>query len=285
MLNAVLNGLHSFAAVESLSTVPIESLEGASYKPGGGALPEVIPTPAVSAAEKPTAKKRAKKTSAASKDDDKKPAAKKGTKKKEKKVKPPSDPASIARAAVAAAEASKKAHRAIEAGPSSVAALPAAAASANSNALVPTATNSTSKAIATGAKARFVIPKPGVNGAVSGVLNGKRFVLTGVFPEVGGGTGLNLGKDRMTNLIESFGGKVTGSVSGKTDYVVVGRSPGASKVGKAHSNGIPMLDILSLERLIYGRVQHDQIANEPPPRIESFSSGYGGNGLLTRGEF
>jgi hypothetical protein len=69
------------------------------------------------------------------------------------------------------------------------------------------------------------------------------------------------------------------------DYVVVGRSPGASKVGKAHSNGIPMLDVQSLERLIYGRLQLDQIANEPPPRIESFSSGYGGNGLLTRGEY
>ena len=33
-------------------------------------------------------------------------------------------------------------------------------------------------------------------------------------------------------MIESFGGRVTGSVSGKTDYLVVGKAPGASKVNK-----------------------------------------------------
>lgn len=66
------------------------------------------------------------------------------------------------------------------------------------------------------------------------------------------------------------------------DYVVVGREPGASKVGKAHQRGLPLLDILSLQRLLLGHAQLENIANEPPPRIESFSSGYGGNGLLTR---
>ena len=66
------------------------------------------------------------------------------------------------------------------------------------------------------AKTHFQIPRPGVNGAVAGALDGKRFVLTGVFPELGGGAGLTLGKDKMKKMIESFGGKVTGSVSGKT---------------------------------------------------------------------
>ena len=65
-----------------------------------------------------------------------------------------------------------------------------------------------------------------MNGAIGGVLDGKRLVLTGVFPELGGGTGLSLGKDRTTAMIESFGGKVTSAVSGKTDFVLVGKDPG-----------------------------------------------------------
>jgi hypothetical protein len=35
--------------------------------------------------------------------------------------------------------------------------------------------------------------------------------------------GLNLGKDKLKGLVESFGGKVTGSVSGLTNYLVVGK--------------------------------------------------------------
>lgn len=67
-----------------------------------------------------------------------------------------------------------------------------------------------------GGKVRFEIPRPGVNGAVPNVLAGKKFVLTGIFPEVGGGSGLDLGKERAKQMIESFGGRVTTGVSGKT---------------------------------------------------------------------
>ena len=38
---------------------------------------------------------------------------------------------------------------------------------------------------------------------------------TGTFPELGGGAGLELGKARCRDMIEAFGGRVTGSVSGK----------------------------------------------------------------------
>ena len=289
MLNAVLSGSHSLADVESMPALVVESFEGTSYKSGGGVLP-ALSTTAASQSNNPAAasvkKRTEKKPSAAAKSIAKKPSAK--TTVKTKKVKPPpSDRASVASAALAAAAASKHANRAIKAATASDAIVPAAAGMSTSSAMVPaTARSSTSTALSTGgAKARFTIPRPGVNGAISGIFNGKKFVLTGVFPEVGGGSGLNLGKDRMTQIIESFGGKVTGSVSGKTNYVVIGRSPGASKVGKAHQRGLPLLDILSLERLIYGRTQLEQIADEPPPRIESFSSGYGGNGLLTGGDY
>ncbi len=64
-------------------------------------------------------------------------------------------------------------------------------------------------------------------------LSGKTFVLTGTLP--------TLSRTEAKALIEQAGGKVTGSVSQKTSYVVVGAEPG-SKLAKAESLGIPILD-------------------------------------------
>lgn len=87
-------------------------------------------------------------------------------------------------------------------------------------------------------KARFVVPVPGKNGAASSdSLKGQTVVLTGVFPEIGGGAGLSLGKDRAKRLLESFGARVTSSVSGKTTLLVVGKAPGYSKVRRALVSG------------------------------------------------
>lgn len=127
-----------------------------------------------------------------------------------------------------------------------------------------------------GKKAKFTIPRPGVNGGVAGVLNGKRFVLTGIFPEVGGGTGLTLGKDRTKDMIESFGGVVTSAVSGKTDFVLMGQEPGRSKVSKADERGIPLIDLIVLNRLLLGQATLEATASAPPPRITHFSAGYAG---------
>lgn len=70
---------------------------------------------------------------------------------------------------------------------------------------------------------RYVIPRPGIDGALAESLSGRTFVLTGVFPELGGGAGLKLGKDRLRDMISSFGGRVTSAISGKTSYLVVGQ--------------------------------------------------------------
>ena len=67
----------------------------------------------------------------------------------------------------------------------------------------------------------FVAPAPGRNGVQANALAGKRVVLTGTFPEVGGGRGLNLGKDKVKKMVENLGGRVTSSVSGKTDIVSI----------------------------------------------------------------
>lgn len=141
--------------------------------------------------------------------------------------------------------------------PVNVDAKPAAlhtAAAATSQALVAHANldarTSSAVAPASGKKSKFQMPKPGQNGAIAGVFDGQTMVLTGLFPEVGGGTGLNLGKEKMKSLIENFGGRVTGSVSGKTDFLVVGKDPGASKVSKASAKSIPLVDLLALNRVM-----------------------------------
>ena len=72
-------------------------------------------------------------------------------------------------------------------------------------------------------------------------------VLTGTFPEVGGGSGLNLGKDKVKMMIQKCGGRVTSAVSGKTDFVIAGQAPGFKKVSAARSR--PHVSLLSLSQM------------------------------------
>ena len=93
--------------------------------------------------------------------------------------------------------------------------------------------------------------------AESGPLDGKTFVLTGTLPE--------LSREEATNLIRRAGGKVTGSVSKKTDYVVAGDSPG-SKLAKAQEVGTEILDEDGLRKLL-GDAAKGSAAKEPTPNI------------------
>ncbi|MEG4349393.1 NAD-dependent DNA ligase LigA [Microcoleus sp. LAD1_D3] len=72
-------------------------------------------------------------------------------------------------------------------------------------------------------------------------LAGKTFVLTGTLP--------TLKRDEAKDLIQKAGGKVTSSVSAKTDYVVVGEDAG-SKLEKAQSLGIELLSEAELLELL-----------------------------------
>ncbi len=81
-------------------------------------------------------------------------------------------------------------------------------------------------------------PPPG-----EGPLGGKTFVLTGTLP--------TLTREQAMQLIVAAGGKVTGSVSKKTSYLVAGDSAG-SKLADAERLGVPVLDEAGLRALLAG---------------------------------
>jgi DNA ligase (NAD+) len=87
----------------------------------------------------------------------------------------------------------------------------------------------------------LVLTAPKRERAAAGVLAGKTLVLTGTLP--------TLTREEVTELIVAAGGKVSGSVSKKTDYVVAGEEAG-SKLTKAQSLGVAILDEAAFRELL-----------------------------------
>lgn len=132
----------------------------------------------------------------------------------------------------------------------------------------------TSIVVAGPERKQFIIPVPGKGGAPSASLAGKSFVITGTFPEVGGGAGFKVGKERVRKMIESFGGKVSSSISGRTDVLVVGKQPGASKVKKART--IRKISLVSIRDVKVGLERGSLAAAEAKPMvIKDFARGFG----------
>ena len=75
----------------------------------------------------------------------------------------------------------------------------------------------------------------------TGKLNGLKFVLTGTLP--------SMTRDEAKSLIERNGGKCSGSVSAKTDYVLAGEAAG-SKLTKAENLGVKIIDEAQLLEMI-----------------------------------
>jgi DNA ligase (NAD+) len=78
-------------------------------------------------------------------------------------------------------------------------------------------------------------------GGKQNTLKGKTFVLTGALE--------TMARDEAKKRIEAAGGKVSGSVSRNTDYLVVGASPG-SKLKRAEELGVDIIDETKLKELM-----------------------------------
>ena len=83
----------------------------------------------------------------------------------------------------------------------------------------------------------------------TGVLQGKVLVLTGTLP--------NLSRDEAKALIEAAGGKVSGSVSKKTDFVVAGAEAG-SKLESAQTLGVSVINEAGLQALLDATIAEKQ---------------------------
>jgi DNA ligase (NAD+) len=90
--------------------------------------------------------------------------------------------------------------------------------------------------------------------AEGGPLEGKTLVLTGSLPA--------LTREEATRLIKRAGGRVTGSVSRSTDYVVAGENPG-TKLAKAEEVGTEVIDEDALRELV--GADGEAPAKTPPP--------------------
>jgi len=77
--------------------------------------------------------------------------------------------------------------------------------------------------------------------AINSKLNNQTFVVTGTLN--------SFSRDEIKDLIEANGGKVSGSVSKKTSYVIVGDNPG-SKADKANELGIPIITEINLMEML-----------------------------------
>ncbi len=99
--------------------------------------------------------------------------------------------------------------------------------------------------------ARGVDPAEPVAAPATGPLAGKTFVVTGT---------LSAPRPRIQARIEAAGGKVTGAVTKKTDFLVAGADTGKTKLDAASKHGVPVLDEAGLERLLAGHAG----AGEPP---------------------
>mmetsp|Transcript_28558 Transcript_28558/g.48596 ORF Transcript_28558/g.48596 Transcript_28558/m.48596 type:complete len:90 (-) Transcript_28558:73-342(-) len=70
----------------------------------------------------------------------------------------------------------------------------------------------------------------------------------------------------MKELIQSFGGKVTSSISGKTHYVIKGVEPGTKRLEEAASKGVTALNCTALVKVLMG-------ADLPATKIGSADNG------------
>ena len=106
----------------------------------------------------------------------------------------------------------------------------------------------------------FVVPSPGVNGAVHRKFLHEQFVLDliiGRFDEVDGYVAT--ARDRLKLMIESFGGVVKDRFSKSTTYLLAGKDIEPSKIKDAGKRSVEVINLHRLERLLLGKVTFEQL--------------------------
>ena len=106
-----------------------------------------------------------------------------------------------------------------------------------------------------------IAPLPEQDGAGGGSLQGKTFVVTGTLE--------GLSRDEASDAVRRLGGRVSGSVSGKTDFLVVGADPGSRKVQQAEQHGVKTLDESAFLKML-GREPAARPAVSTPTQGELF---------------
>ncbi len=96
-----------------------------------------------------------------------------------------------------------------------------------------------------------------------------RFVISGIWPDLGGGVGLKIGKERVRARIKQYGGKVTSAISGVTDILVIGEKPGPKKLIEALEKEVKVIDIDILNHLIWGELNLDEVQMLTAPNAEA----------------
>jgi DNA ligase (NAD+) len=91
--------------------------------------------------------------------------------------------------------------------------------------------------------ARGVDPVEPVAAPATGPLAGKLLVVTGT---------LSAPRGEIQARIEAAGGKIGGSVTRKTHYLVAGADTGQTKLDAAAKHGVPVIDEAALARLLAG---------------------------------
>jgi len=91
--------------------------------------------------------------------------------------------------------------------------------------------------------ARGVDPEEPITAVTNGVFTGKTLVVTGTLTQP---------RADVQKRIEAAGGKVAGSVSKKTSYLVAGADTGKTKLDAAQKHGVTVIDEAELERLLSG---------------------------------
>jgi DNA ligase (NAD+) len=88
-------------------------------------------------------------------------------------------------------------------------------------------------------------------------LAGQTFVITGTLP--------SMSRERAEALIKAHGGKITGSVTKKTSYLLAGADPGGTKYNKAVELGVPLLDEAGLLGMVGGAAASEATTQSESP--------------------